>query len=283
VAKLDRLGWADGIVFRAYGLDVGIRVNDPRVLERVERLLPYGWRPIDRSVVEHLYSLVAGDGEAERARTARFKMRRKHMLYSGAARLARTEDLDALYEVFESDLRRLVAEFSRTRVFLHAGVVAWGGRAILIPGRSFSGKTSLVAALVRAGATYYSDEFAVLDAKGRVHPFLKPLSIRESADGRQTEYPVEELGGRSGTKPIPVGTVLVTSYTSNSRWRPRPISAGRAALELFANAVSARHNPAQVFEALNAAVVGATALKGRRGEADEIAETILTTHERAAG
>jgi hypothetical protein len=31
-----------------------------------------------------------------------------------------------------------------------------------------------VAELVRAGATYYSDEFAVLDSRGRVHPFPRP-------------------------------------------------------------------------------------------------------------
>ena len=35
-----------------------------------------------------------------------------------------------------------------------------------------------MAALVRAGAEYYSDEFAPLDAGGLVHPFAKPLSIR---------------------------------------------------------------------------------------------------------
>jgi uridine kinase len=41
---------------------------------------------------------------------------------------------------------------------------------IAIPGRSFSGKTSLVTALVRAGAVYYSDEFAVIDRDGLVRP-----------------------------------------------------------------------------------------------------------------
>ena len=43
-------------------------------------------------------------------------------------------------------------------------IVTWGrGRAIVIPGRTFSGKSTLVAELVRAGATYYSDEYAVED------------------------------------------------------------------------------------------------------------------------
>ena len=65
---------------------------------------------------------------------------------------------------------------------MHAGVVGWNGRALLLPGRTLSGKTTLVAELLRAGATYYSDELAVLDARGRVHPFPKPLAIREKGD-----------------------------------------------------------------------------------------------------
>ena len=64
-----------------------------------------------------------------------------------------------------------MAAETRERVFVHAGVVGWKGHAIVIPGRSRSGKTTLVAELVKAGAEYYSDEFAVLDAEGRVHPF----------------------------------------------------------------------------------------------------------------
>jgi hypothetical protein len=250
-------------------------VNDPRALDRVEAHLPYGWARTTRPAVDYLYSLSVA--AAERAPQSRFKMRRFHMLYENGARLARTQDLDELFDLFESDVRRLVAEFARTRVFIHAGVVSWRGRAILVPGRSFSGKTSLVAEFVRAGATYYSDEFAVLDARGRVHPFLKPLSIRESDDGNQTDYPVEELGGTSGTRPIPVGTVLVTEYKEGARWRPRPLSAGRAALGLFANAVSARRNPTDVFRALNAAVAAATALKSSRGEAAEVVEAVLDT------
>jgi hypothetical protein len=42
---------------------------------------------------------------------------------------------------------------------------------MVLPGKSFAGKTTLVAALVRAGAEYWSDEYAVLDANGDVHPY----------------------------------------------------------------------------------------------------------------
>jgi len=83
-----------------------------------------------------------------------------------------------VFEAFETDLQLYVAEMAPRRLFVHAGVVGWRGQAIIIPGRTFTGKTTLVAALVKAGATYYSDEYAVLDVRGRVHPYARPLGIR---------------------------------------------------------------------------------------------------------
>ena len=83
-------------------------------------------------------------------------------------------------ESLESDMQRFVAEMAHRRVFVHAGVVGWQGKAIIIPGRTFTGKTTMVAELVRAGATYYSDEYAVFDLQGRVHPYARPLGMRET-------------------------------------------------------------------------------------------------------
>src|SRR4051794_20574153 len=65
----------------------------------------------------------------------------------------------------------------------------------VIPRVSHSGKTTLVAALVRAGATYYSDEYAVFDAQGSVHPYARPLGIRDGNGDRPRRCPVQELGG----------------------------------------------------------------------------------------
>src|SRR5439155_21927898 len=168
--KIDRLGWADGICFTSYGLRIGIRVNDPAVLAQLPDHLPPGWKPAQSPIVDRLYSLrVGGAGHSA-------TIRRFNMLYVGAGRLARTAEIDELFEPLENDLQMIVAEWARRRVFVHAGVVGWKGHAILIPGRSFSGKTTLTTALVRAGATYDSDEYAVLDDQGRVHPFPRSLS-----------------------------------------------------------------------------------------------------------
>ncbi len=63
MAKLDRLGWAAGISFITYGVRIGVRVNDPSVLERVLHHLPPGWKLAASPVVERLYSLIVGGVE----------------------------------------------------------------------------------------------------------------------------------------------------------------------------------------------------------------------------
>jgi hypothetical protein len=189
--------------------------------------------------------------------------------------LIRTRSVDELLERFSSATRLFVAEYAKRRVFVHAGVVAVNGRAILIPGRTMSGKTTLTAELVRAGATYYSDEYAVLDPRGRVHPFIKPLSMRDGGNGRQTDRSIEELGGRTGTKPIPVGAIVVTEYGEQSRWRPRVLSHGQAVLALLDNTVPARRDPPRILASLDQAAATATAIKSRRGEASETVGALL--------
>lgn len=220
-------------------------------------------------VVERLYSLITGGP------TSRPNVRRFNILYGDITRLARSTDLDQVLETFESDLRLFVAEKARRKVFVHAGVVGWRGRAILIPGQSMSGKTSLVVELLRAGATYYSDEYAVLDEQGRVHPFPKTISIRDRSLYKQTEYAVETFGALSGVESLPVGLVIVSSYKAGARWRPQTVSAGQAILELLAHTISARQQPEKALTVLQRAVRSAYVLKGVRGEAEEVAHSVL--------
>ena len=266
--KIDRLGWADGISFKSYGVSVGVRVNDPSVLGLVRELLPPGWRRSPRPSVDRLYSLMVG-GAGRRG------VRRFNLLYRDATLLGRSLSLEDLYKPLESDLRVYVAEKARRRIFVHAGVVGWRGVALLIPGRSFSGKTTLVAELVRAGADYYSDEYAVLDAGGRVHPFAQPLGIRAEGSARQVRVAAEALGGKPGKKPLKVGLILTTKYRPDARWRPRELTAGQGVLELLANAVAARVAPESVLSFLSRAAEGARVLGGPRGDARAAAAQIL--------
>jgi len=268
--KIDRLGWAAGTSFVSYGRRIGVRVSDPQVLPQIMDLLPPGRAASPSPVVRRLYSIfVGGDG-------ARAGVRRLHLAYANSLRIARTPDLQAALDAFESDVRLYVAERARRRVFVHAGVVGWRGRAIVIPGRSFSGKSSLVAALVRAGATYYSDEYAVFDERGRVHSFLSPLSLRNQDAQRPPKYRAESLGRPPGGKRLTVGLVAVSEYRPGARWRPRHLTPGQGILALLANTVPARERPAAALAALKQAVGHApVVLQGTRGEAAEVADLLL--------
>ena len=203
------------------------------------------------------------------------KRRRFNLLYDGILLASRTLDQEELLERFESAIRLRVAENAKRKVFVHAGVVGWRGRAIVIPGRSFTGKTSLVAALVRAGATYLSDEYAVFDRRGRVFPYLKPLSLRLGDDETQTHVLVEELGGVAATGPLPVGHIIATQFVNGANWKPRVLTEGEAVLAMLANTVPARRDPATVLDFLHRVAALSTTFKGRRGDADATAEAIL--------
>jgi len=269
MSQLDRLVWAVGVSVSIFGVHVGIRVTDPDALgPMMARLLP-GWRRVESPIVDRLYSLMTG------AAGSQGNMQPLHMLFQDTDIVAAVPELESACNAFEADLQLHVSEAARNRIFVHAGVVGWRGKAIVIPGRTFTGKSTLVAALVRAGASYYSDDYAVLDRQGRVHPYPLPLSIREDPVAPGTKYSVEELGGKVGRSPLPVGLVVVSPYREGARWRPRTLSAGEGVLALMANTVSARTQPEAAMSTLRRVVSTARVLKGARGEAEEVAPAIL--------
>jgi hypothetical protein len=269
VKNLEGIEWTAGINVRTYGVRVGARTNSERALEALKRRLPGGWKPSASAEVDRLYSLVTprSNGRTRRGQPI--------FLYNGAGRVVCSEDIETVLREFEIDLHSFVACTARQRTFIHAGVVGWGDRAIVMPGKNFSGKTSLVTAFLRAGAQYYSDEFAVLDNRGRVHPYPWPLHIREKGLPQPRSCPVEALGGKPGKKPLPVGAVIFSEYREGARWRPRTLTKGKAALAMLDNVLSTRQRPESLLPMLGRAVSDATILKGARGEADEVVGAIV--------
>lgn len=268
MASLDRLEWAAGLSVESFGVRIGLRVNDAAGMPRIRECLPPDCRDSADPVVDRLYSI-----RLPRATTRR-GVREFHLVYAGSGLAARTLEAGDAFEALESAVRFGVASSSTAFTFVHAGVVTWRGRAIVIPGPSLHGKSRLVEALVRAGAEYYSDEFAVFDRRGRVHPFTKALSIRQSS-GSCRRVTAEELGGRSGSHPSRVGLVVSCPYREGASWQPQAATPGEAVLLLLANAARARLAPADVLRTLARAVEGTTTLVGERGEAGDAAGSIL--------
>ena len=248
---------------------IGVRVNDPAALERVAAHLPPRSRPSLSTTVDELCSLLVGGS------TPSPSVRRYNLVYWGSGRIARTLDRDEGFQALESLLHLVVAVRARRKVFVQASVVGWQGRGLVICGPPSSGKTTLVEALIRAGATYYSDQYAVLDERGRVHPYPHGLRRVDGAGGPPKNYPIETLGGKVGAKALPVGLVVVTQYQPGIRWRPRALSSGQAVLALLTHTVQARVRPAVALATLRHVAANATTLKGKRGEAEDMVLPLL--------
>ena len=183
--------------------------------------------------------------------------------------------LQAAACLVESWAQLTVATLAKGLVFVHAGVVGWRDRALVIPGRSLSGKSTLVLALVEAGAEYYSDEYALFDWEGRVHAYWGLPKLRV-ASGQEVASRL--LGGvlsGSPPSPIPLGGVLLSRYEAESNWRPRRLSCGETLLGLLDNAVPLRLRPEESVKVLGRAMRNAQGYEGARGEAGKLAQQAL--------
>lgn len=169
-----------------------------------------------------------------------------------------TADEDLALRMLDAQLHAQVALRAPEHIFVRAGVVAVGDRAVLLPGSRFAGKTTLTRALVAAGAVYYSDEFAVLDGHGLVHPY-------------PGESPVPGIGSRR----VPVAQVAVTSYRPGVTLDRQPLPPGAAVVALLGHTVAARARPREAMATLKAALARATAWTGDRGEAVDAARAIM--------
>jgi hypothetical protein len=250
------------LTFTCHGVPLGIRADDPGALALAAERVPPGSRQ-EAARPRRWYAVgAASDGGP-------------HRLRAGAATVARAAALDDVLDALESLLAFHVATRAEHHLFVHAGVVGVDGRALLLPGRTRSGKTTLVRALVRAGAVYFSDEFAVVDAEGRVHPYARPLSVRVAGADRPLRIAPAELGGRVSAEPWPVGLVAALRYEAGPRREPRPLSPGESVLALLDNTVLARERPDFALRVLGRAVRGARGVGGPRGGAEAAAGALL--------
>jgi hypothetical protein len=256
-----------GVAFEVFGVRVGIRVGDPLVLEAVLSRVPAGWTRLKSAVVDRLYSVVT-------PLVRRRNVRHLCVLYGDHTRLSRTERIEDLLDHFESDLDLHIAANSQDRLFIHAGAVSWKGHTIVIPGRSHTGKTTLVAEFLKSGAAYYSDDLAAVDHAGYLHPYPRDLSVRTESKGSQRIPPEEFRAARA--QPRPISLVLLTEYAENARWRPQPLSRGQGVLRLLENTPSARKQPAFAIRVLQKAVEGAEIHQGWRGEKEQTVQEVLT-------
>jgi hypothetical protein len=257
--------------FESYGVKIGVKSNSRRFLKKIENhlknIVPTGL-VIDNTL------------EAEHDFLINVEKSGLYELYKDGEKLTYGDSEENFFNFSSSKLRLTIAEYADSRVFIHAGVVGWKGKAIVLPARSFQGKTTLVAELIKRGAIYYSDEYAVLNEEGLVHPFPKTLSLRGIIDKyKQVEKTPESFGGKVGTEPIPVGMVLLTEYEAGAVWEPKIISAGNGIMEILAHTIPIRYKPQFTLQVLNKMANRAIIAKSKRSEAKDLVEMLLKFYE----
>jgi hypothetical protein len=157
---------------------------------------------------------------------------------------------------------------------VHAGTVELHRKALLLPGKSHVGKSALVAELLRRGAIYFSDEYALIDERGRAHPYPRPLLLR---NGGAEQVPVlpEECNARVGGGPVPVGWILALEYGPAASWRIGAVPQSEALLILLRNTPHELQEAPRILPALSRAASRSCCYTGQRGGAPEAAERIL--------
>ncbi len=254
--------------FESYGVRVKVRTSGPELLKDAEQTVRKAL--LDRLTIlenddtEHSFDIASDDDGTL-------------VLFKDGERISHDRSRTRFFKFFDSMLRITVAEYAVDKVFIHAGAVGWKGKAIVIPANSFRGKTTLVSELVRKGAEYYSDEYAVLDESGLVHPFPRDLSVRSQDGGEmlETSVPVEDLGGKAGSIPIPIGMLVLTEFDKDAVWEPHQLTRGQGIMEVIPHTIPRHFKTQSSLKVLNTALSDAIILKSPRGEAADFAIELL--------
>ena len=131
------------IAFEAFGARIGIRIAES-VASDVRPRLPPRARLITSEDYDTAYSVNSIPSKSS-----------SHTIYQlerDGADVGSYRSLSRIGRELESDMHFRVALAARDFLFVHAGVVQWKGQAVVVPGRTETGKSSLIMALVHAGA-----------------------------------------------------------------------------------------------------------------------------------
>jgi hypothetical protein len=155
-----------------------------------------------------------------------------------------------------------LAVANREGALLHAGCVARAGRAVLFPGESGAGKTTLTAWLVQRAFDYLTDELVfVRPGSTHIEALRRPLNVKRGArpaldalfasDGDHLIVhtpdgflvPPAVFGQATGAAEAEVHLIVFPSYRAGAQLAVQPISAAQTALRLLGSLVNARQLP----------------------------------------
>lgn len=198
-------------------------------------------------------------GEAARRYTVARDGKGGWVATAGSSVEAVHETLWGLTDALRYRMLELCEERLQGFVTLHAAAVARDGELVLLAGESGAGKTTLTLALLEDGWTYLSDDLAPVSAEtGLVHPFPKPLGVKEASAWSElrTAFETTSLGAPGGaflvpasrwdvaTDALPVRALLFPRFSADSSLEVERLTPARAAAG--ASAYLRRLDPSRV-------------------------------------
>jgi len=189
--------------------------------------------------------------------------------------LTASETMPNLFTVIQQAADAAMIRRLNRETALHAGCIVYRGRAIVMPGGSGSGKSSLVLELLRQGAEYCSDEYAIVDRQGFVVPYPRALMIR---GGDQQQHPVlaSAVQAKVCERQAPVSLFMFLRYEPGADGLDvRPLDRSQSLMLLLQNTPQVMAENLSVLDPLKAAVSSAVSYEGVRGEASGVAAEIL--------
>lgn len=203
----------------------------------------------------------------------------------------RGPDLSEILSHAVWDLHALVPKHARDFLFLHAGAVGRDGRALVLPAKMDSGKSSLVTALLGNGWSYLSDELGALDpVTGKIYPFPKLISLDEASMSffpalalslgdrdrpGESEWFVspEDMGSTVGQPEAPGWIVFPTSDWEGDA-RLTPVASAAAVERMAENCFNLYRYADRGVVMLSRAAAGAETFELRGGTPSERAELL---------
>lgn len=264
--------WGGTITLALDAIDRGIEVGgdagvDLRLLRRLLRdRLPAFHRPRRRALPARVYHVLGVDDA--RGTPAGFRVLVDHLPLAAASNLEEAADQVV------NDLQAFLAITLEGCTFVHAGVVTLSDRAVLLPGASGSGKSTLVAALLRAGAGYYSDEFALLDPNGLVYPYRRPLGLRLAFGAQRLRWPAWQAAGPPA-QGSSAATILFSPFRPGGMFEPVRLTPSDAMLRLLSHCPGAQARPADTLASLRALVLNTPAWASERGDTEAAVAALL--------
>jgi HprK-related kinase A len=233
------VGWLQSRTLRCLGFDWSILTNDPALVDRIT----YLYEPClvgQQDGPRHVF-ILRSHTSSETPSVS---------LYRDGRAIVRRAPAGLAIARVVWEVNRGVVEEAQNQLLLHAAAAERDGRVVLLAGPEGSGKSTLVAALVRSGLRYVTDETVAVELPGvTIAPYPKPIALDRGS--------LESLGDLSAAVPSTLATGLEQRLVPAQAIRPDAVASagGVASLLVLPAYRPGRPTSAQSISRADAAIV----------------------------